>query len=136
MQRLIAAAAALAGRTEATDQDLWPVLYAVPTEAGQRAARDALKDQLAASRNPMLRLSAEEASLGPFARADRILGDARLALSDAPPPSQRIGHQLRLEGILREIDSSFALETIPVDLKQMRERLVSEVTPKSRPGTS
>lgn len=43
VQRLVAAAAALAGRAEPTGADLWPIVFAVPTREQQTMARDAAR---------------------------------------------------------------------------------------------
>ena len=70
VQRLIAAAGALAGRESPTEADLWPIIYAVPTEEGQALARTALRDLLARSENAALPAASAEASSGPRARAN------------------------------------------------------------------
>src|SRR5204863_9582183 len=72
VQRLVAAAALLAGRVTPTPADLWPLVYAVPQPEAQRLARDVLREVLAASENATLAAAAAEASLGPMARATRI----------------------------------------------------------------
>lgn len=56
-QRLIAAAAVLAGRDHATEADLWPLFYVLPTREAQVAAQDVLRDSLAAAANPTDRKS-------------------------------------------------------------------------------
>ncbi len=137
-QRLVAAAAALAGRQDPTEADLWPIIHVVPDAAGQRAARDVLRDLLAAGDNAALPHAAEEATAGPAARARRLT-DAALALWASPhagapgandPTSTEDGARwrLKLEGILREIDASFASEELPDDLRRERQRIVEELT--------
>src|SRR6185295_64063 len=84
VQRLVAAAATLAGRPVASQADLWPLVYAVPTAEAQALARDVLRDVLAASQSEALPAAAEEASLGPLARAQRLAG-AAAQLLDQPP---------------------------------------------------
>src|SRR5262249_53708174 len=71
-QRLVAAAAALAGRLEATTADLWPLLYALPTQAAQQQARDALRETFAHAEHPHLLYAVEEATLQPRSRAARL----------------------------------------------------------------
>ncbi|HZI13580.1 MAG TPA: AAA family ATPase, partial [Myxococcus sp.] len=72
VQKLIAAAAALAGRRVPGTADLWPLVYAVPTKEAQALARDVLRELLASAENPALAAAALEASAGPRARAQRI----------------------------------------------------------------
>jgi MoxR-like ATPase len=127
VQRLVAAATVLAGRTRATEADLWPLLYAVPTAETQALARDVLRDMLQASQNPALPAAAEEASLGPLARAQRLAGAAG-ELLDAPPQvgdaSAAEVWRLKLEGVAREIDAGFPPEQLPEALKAVRQRII------------
>jgi MoxR-like ATPase len=83
-QRLIAAAAALAGREVPTVADLWPLILAVPTREQQELARECLRGVLAEAENATLPAAAEEASLGPLARAARVAAAAREALAQRP----------------------------------------------------
>jgi len=120
LQRLVAAAGALAGRAEPTDADLWPIVYSVPTRADQQIAREAMRDLLAASASPTLPAAAEDASMGPLARAARLIeaGDAALAAVDDPERG------LRLEGVAREIDAGFTEAQMPDGLLALRQRIV------------
>jgi MoxR-like ATPase len=124
-QRVIAAAAALSGRATPTTADLWPIVYVVPTEDGQRLARDVLRDLLAESESQSLAAAAEEASRGPLARATRLEADARGLL--AAPPDERAApaFRLKLEGALREIDAGFSAEARPAGLAAAREALIA-----------
>ena len=127
-QNLIAAAAALAGREQPTAADLWPIVLAVPTREQQAAARESLADVLSESDNPTLPAAAEEASLGPLARATRLVALGSDAIAQRPTggtPEAVADWRLRLEGILREIDASFAPEALPAELADMRARLVA-----------
>jgi MoxR-like ATPase len=128
VQRLIAAAAALDGRTSVTGADLWPLVLAVPTEAEQSAAREALRDLLQASANAALPAAAEEASAGPLARAGRLAEAGNAALAQVPPEADRPAWRLRLEGIAREIDAGFAPGTLPPALADVRARLVTALS--------
>lgn len=107
LQRLVAAAGALAGRAQPTEADLWPLVYAVPDELGQGQAREALRPLLARAENATLPVAAEEASAGPIARATRLARALREALDApvAPEEAQRV--RLRLEALLREVDAGF-----------------------------
>jgi MoxR-like ATPase len=124
-QGLIAAAAALAGRARPTDADLWPIILAVPTREQQSLARECLSEILAQTENATLPAAAEEASLGPLARAARIASAGREALRARPSGAEEAEEWLlRLEGIAREIDAGFAPESMPADLVEVRSRIV------------
>jgi len=125
-QRLIAAAAVLAGRAAATEADLWPLFFAVPTQDDQVLARDLLRDLLQPSENGTLRGAAEEASAGPAARATRLVEAAQALLQEdgaVAPERQR----LRLEALLREIDAGFGTESLPAALAVERTRIASRL---------
>ncbi|MCY1046655.1 AAA family ATPase [Corallococcus sp. bb12-1] len=121
VQRLVAAAAALAGRATPGVADLWPLVYAVPTKESQALAREVLRDVLSASENPALPAAALEASAGPLARAQRI-AQAGQALLEARPedPEGLAAWRLKLEGVAREMDAGFAPEALPDALRALR----------------
>jgi MoxR-like ATPase len=126
VQRLVAAAAAMAGRDRATDADLWPLVLAVPTREQQSLARETLRAVLAQSENAALPAAAEEASLGPLARAARIATAGREALRAQPGSQDEVeSWYLRLEGIAREIDAGFAPEAMPLELAEVRAGIVA-----------
>lgn len=127
VQRLVAAAAALDGRGTPNTSDLWPIVYAVPTVAGQRIARDALADLLAASNAHALAAAAEDASLGPKARAARIEKAGRALLDEAPEDRTDEAWRLKLEGVAREIDAAFATDALPDGLAEVRGQIVGIV---------
>lgn len=122
-QKLACAAAVLAGREAPTVQDLWPIVYAVPSQEGQALARDVLRDLLEASENAALSAAAAEASLGPAARAARIVRDGTALLLETPEDARDERWTLRLEGILREVDAGFAPDDLPPDLAALRTRI-------------
>ena len=128
LQKLVAAAAVLAGRRTAGESDLWPLIFAIPTREQQSVARETLRDLLQRTENHTLIAAAEEASSGPRARALRIGRDGA-ALLDARPESddQAVIHtwQLKLEGIAREIDAAFLPETLPAELAEIRSRIAA-----------
>lgn len=135
VQRLIAAAAALAGREQATQADLWTLVLAVPTREQQASAREALRDVLAASRNESLPAAAEEASLGPLARAARLAAAGRVALEERPGDGASdalADWRLRLEAVAREIDAGFAPADLPAELAAVRAEIVSALGPADR----
>ena len=122
MQGLVAAAAALGARSQASPKDLWPIVYAVPTAAEQETAKDVLRGLLTESESP-LGAAALEASAGPHARAARIAEAAASLLSSEPPADERESYKLRLEAIMREIDASFAPEALVEPLPALRNRI-------------
>jgi MoxR-like ATPase len=133
-QRLVAAAAALAGREQPTAADLWPIVLAIPTREQQATARESLAEVLAETENPTLPAAAEEASLGPLARATRLVAAGREALAagqSGEGPEAAAEWRLRLEGILREIDAGFAPEATPSELAEVRADLVAAVGQRS-----
>jgi len=121
-QRLIAAAALLGGRMQASEADLWPLLYALPTEAAQQGAREALGDVFAHAVNPTLHSAVEEATRQPLSRMPRLLEAAKLCLESAGP-DQRV----QAEGLLREIDANYAAERLPAELAPLRQNLAALV---------
>ncbi|MBN8738610.1 MAG: AAA family ATPase [Lysobacterales bacterium 69-70] len=119
-QRLIAAAAVLAGRDAAQAADLWPLFYVLPTREAQTSAQDVLRDSLAAAANPTLRAAVEAAAMQPPSRTARLIDAARQCLAgeaDAP----------RLEAVLREIDANFTADTLPAALAGLRRELSARV---------
>jgi MoxR-like ATPase len=122
-QKLACAAAVLDGRANPGPEDLWPIVYAVPTPDGQKLARDTLRDLLATCQNKALASAAAEASLGPAARAARIL-EHGWALLETPPETPDEGWLLKVEGIAREIDAGFSTDELPEELATLRSRVV------------
>jgi MoxR-like ATPase len=126
VQRLMAAAAALAGRQTPGVADLWPLIYAVPTKEGQALAREVLRELLAATENPALAAAALEASAGPLARAQRIARAGREVLEGRPgngAAEELSAWRLKLEGVVREMDAGFAPEALPAELQALREEI-------------
>lgn len=121
VQRLVAAAAVLDGRTTATAADLWPIVMAVQTPQAQAQAREALGELLLPTQNRTLTAAAAEASTGPLARAARVaeLGRAVLAARPEDPELTRAWKR-KVEGIARDIDASFAPNALPPTLIALR----------------
>ncbi|PYP82460.1 MAG: AAA family ATPase [Candidatus Angelobacter sp. Gp1-AA117] len=134
-QFLIAAAAMLAGRSAATEADLWPLIYVVPTPQQQDIARESLRELLAATDNSTLPSAAEQASAGPLMRAIR-LGLAGKELLHAQPadPAEKDAWRLKLEGILREIDAGLAPEQMNEELSGVRAAIVKVLDPQKATG--
>lgn len=138
VQRLVAAAAALAGRETPTEADLWPIVFALPTEQAQHLGRDALRDFLTGSENRMLLAAAMESSLGPRAKAARILLDGAAILGEAPANGDGAALEswrLRLEGVARDIDAAFGPETLTPELAELRTRVVAALAPAAEAQT-
>ena len=110
------------GRARGPD-DLWPVLYAIPTRDQQILGQDTLRDLLRDSDNATLPAAAEESSAGPLARARRI-NAAGQALLSALPATDGMAWRLQLEGVAREIDASFSPSNLPPELAALRLRIV------------
>ncbi|WP_416758021.1 AAA family ATPase [Roseateles sp. So40a] len=131
-QRLIAAAAVLAGRLEALPADLWPLRYVLPTQQAQLQARDVLKAQLAHAEHPHLRYAVEEAAMQPLSRVGRLIAQAQACLSAAVDAAN--GHPA-ITSVLREIDANFAPEQLPAELAAAREQLLARLRVEGASGT-
>ncbi|WP_338523900.1 AAA family ATPase [Pseudomonas batumici] len=126
-QRLIAAAALLGGRLQATEADLWPLLYALATKEAQQHGREVLREVLQLSSNSNLFSAVEEATLQPLSRASRLLEAAqhcllRASSGEALDPAES-------EAVLREIDANFSADSMPPELLGLRGLLVKQLTP-------
>jgi len=124
-QRLVAAAAVLAGRLEAAPTDLWPLFYALPTQAAQLQARDALRELFALAEHPHLHYAVEAATLQPRSRVARLVEAAQHRLATPAGTLEGADHDAGagLEAVLREIDANFAGDQLPADLAPLREQL-------------
>jgi MoxR-like ATPase len=122
-QRLIAAAATLAGRSHATAADLWPLLYALPTLEAQNSARDVLGELFAQATHPHLLSAVEQATLQPLSRAVRLIESARACLGR--PDVERAERTTMAEALLREIDANFSADTLPAELGPLRSELTA-----------
>lgn len=118
-QRLIAAAALLSGRINATQADLWPLFYVLPTPEAQQRGREILADKLAFSQNSNLFNAVEEATLQPFSRVARLVETANRCLTASPAEQPAL-----VKEILREIDANFTEKTLPEALAELRQRLI------------
>lgn len=126
-QRLIAAAAVLAGRMQAQRADLWPLLYAIPTASGQQGARETLREMLADARHPLLHAVVEEAAQQPLSRVARMLeSGTRLLADDSAPAAEAAGVRQQIEALLREIDANFAAIDLPAELATCRSALATK----------
>lgn len=119
-QKLVASAAVLAGREHATDADLWPIVAAVPTAHEQGLAREALHELLADSENAALVAAAVDASAGRRARVPGLVEAAGTLLASV---ERDTGWQLRVEGVLRDIDALYEPADLPEVLAAPRQQL-------------
>ncbi len=121
-QRLVAAAAVLAGRDAASEADLWPLLYVLPSRETQASGQDVLRDSMSAAANPSLRAAVERAVLQPVSRSARLLEAAEICLQGrASDPTARTA----TEALLREIDANFSAHSLPPDLAEQRAQLIT-----------
>ncbi len=128
LQRLVAAAAVLDGRSAATGADLWPLVFTIVRPADQDRARDLLRSTLEASRNAAVGAAAEHASLGPVARAQRLERAAAELLEDTPEDAiERRRWRLKLEAVARELDAAFGQTALPETLAATRTRIVAKL---------
>lgn len=135
VQRLIAATAALSGRTTPTEADLWPLVYAVPNKVGQEAAKEALKDLLGRAESAALAHAAEQASNAPAARAARLVNVGLGLFAERPSESNLVaGWRLKLEGVAKEIDAGFEANQRPAELEALRTRIVAETQAQEADG--
>jgi MoxR-like ATPase len=126
-QRLVAAAAALDGRTSATAADLWVLPLVAPTSDAQAGAQEVLADLMEQARSSTLPYAAEELSRGVRARAERLTGAGSALLAGLAGSAAEGDERLRVEATLREIDACFAEEDLPEALAEVRGRLVAAV---------
>jgi MoxR-like ATPase len=119
VQNLIAAAAALAGRQQATAADLWTTVLAVPTAAAQERARACLEEALSETDSPSLWSLAEQAASASRVRARRLEAEG-LRLLELPDSGER---RLRIEGLLREMDASLLPSHRGPGLEELRQKL-------------
>jgi MoxR-like ATPase len=127
LQRLVAAAAAIDGRTRADGRDLWPIVYAVPTAEAQVQARAILAPLVRGSASGALEAAALDASRSPEALALRLVREADELLAgsiEGDDATRR--RRLRAEALLREIDASFAAVSRPAALIEARARLIAQ----------
>lgn len=132
MQRLVAAAAVLDGRELPTLSDLWTVILAVPSKDEQAIARDCLSDLLKNSCNETLSQAVEDVSRGPLARASRLVSVGRELLAHRPDTELQ-PWLLKLEGVAREIDAGFSVDSMPPDLAEMRTLISAELRRSEAP---
>lgn len=127
-QTLVCAAAALAGRPQPDNSDLWPLVYVIRSQEGQLQGREVLHDLLQQSDNRTLNAAVEDASASPQARAERIMQQAQILLTEKPGQETELEHwRLRIEALGREIDAGFSEQALSDELKNVRGQLAAEL---------
>ena len=138
-QKLIAAAALLAGRTEATVADLWPVIYMVQDPALQAEVKDLLAAELAKGENTLLSESVKQSTFGPQALAADLVTYGQELLAQKPALASDPGFevwQVKLESLLTRIDAGFSGDDMPQTLSVLRTGLVASVSNDDTAPTS
>lgn len=128
-QKLVAAAALLAGRMRADPADLWPIVYLVQDKLLQQEVRDLLAQELQAAANPVLPHAVRNAGFGPAARAAEIEAYGSDLLQAMPPRDDRPAFEtwlVRAEALLTQIDAGFPPEATPAALAALRRSLVEQ----------
>lgn len=128
-QKLIAAAALLAGRLQAAPADLWPVVYLVQDKLLQQEVRDLLATELQAAANPVLPHAVRNAGFGPAARAGELEAYGAALLQAMPPREEQPGFEIWLvkaEALMTQIDAGFPPEALPEALAALRRALVAQ----------
>lgn len=129
-QKLIAAAALLAGRTRANTSDLWPIIYMIQDPDLQVEVRDLLAAELAAGENAVLRESVKASAYGPNAFAQDLVEYGQALLAEKPAMTSDSGYevwQVKLESLLTRIDAGFEPDSMPETLSVLRSGLLASV---------
>ncbi|WP_280950187.1 AAA family ATPase [Methylobacterium aquaticum] len=127
-QALVAAAALIAGRTEATAADLWPLIHLVQHRIAQDEARDLLRAELGAAASPVLPEAAKAAGYGPAARAADLAREGEALAAAAPADRAAPAFEawlVRAESFLVQVDAAFATEARPPALAAARDALLA-----------
>lgn len=135
-QKLIAAAALLGGRSQATPADLWPIIYMVQDPALQAEVKDLLAAELSKGENTLLRESVKQSSFGPQALAEDLVTYGQELLSKKPALVSDSGFevwQVKLESLLTRIDAGFASDDMPPMLSVLRTGLIAAVSSDDTP---
>ncbi|MEP4196225.1 MAG: AAA family ATPase [Aliishimia sp.] len=127
-QKLIAAAALLAGRTKASEADLWPVVYMIQDRTLQAQAKELLAEELQKGENAVLDEATKQAAYGPAAYASDLAHAAQTHLEEKPQMRDDPSYArwcIKAEGQLARIDAGFADDTRPETLTLARTALLA-----------
>ena len=128
-QKLIAAAALVAGRMTAEPADLWPIIYLVQDKVLQQEARDLLTIELQEATNPAMPQAVKDASFGPAARAKDLQEYGVTLLGEMPPRIDKEPFEawlVKAEAWLTQVDAGFAGNKLPEGLANVRQALVTQ----------
>lgn len=130
-QKLIAAAALLAGRYKATIADLWPIVFMVQDQGLQAEVKDLLATELSNGENTLLSESVRQSSFGPQALAAELVTYGQQLLQEKPAmpsdPSFEMW-QVKLESLLIRIDAGFPEDDLPENLAVLKAGLMASVS--------
>ncbi|WP_448950531.1 AAA family ATPase [Labrys neptuniae] len=127
-QKLIAAAALLAGRRAAEPADLWPIVYLVQDRGLQQEVRDLLANELSDAANTMLPQAVRDASFGPTARAAELEAYGQTLLAEMPAREPEAAFEswlVKAEALLTQIDAGFAPDKLPENLVKLHTDIAS-----------
>lgn len=148
LTKLIAASALLEGRLVASQQDLWPIIYAIQNEEHQRVACEALQNHIGSAQHDLFGEAIYEA-MGSLTSLESVLINSSEELlfnyhnrtdsqdsNDLKPKNQDFSKQgndkwkVKAEELLRQIDAGFASAGLSEKLNQLRQQLIEIAKPQ------
>ncbi len=137
-QKLIAAAALVAGRMQAGVEDLWPIVFLLQDKDVQQEMRDLLQEELKNSTNDTFSNAVKEASKGAYAHVQEMQNYGLKLLEEKPKLQSGQAWEawlVRAEALLTQIDAGFQKDNLPEGLKSLRAGLAAICTaPESPPS--
>jgi MoxR-like ATPase len=137
-QKLIAAAALVAGRMQAGPEDLWPIIFLIQDKGVQQDIRDLLQEELKSSTNAVFANAVREASLGANAHIQDLQRYGLKLLEEKPKLQAGMGWEswlVRAEALLTQIDAGFRKDALPENLRPLRAGLAAICqAPSATPG--
>ncbi len=127
-QKLIAAAALVAGRTEAGPEDLWPLIFLIQDKSVQQEMRDLLQEEFKLCVNNSFPTVVKEASHGALAHSQELQTYGLKLLEDKPKLQTGLSWEtwlVKAEALLTQIDAVFKKETLPEGLSSLRAGLAA-----------
>ncbi len=127
-QKFIAAAALVAGRLEATPEDLWPIVFLLQDKAVQQEMRELLQEELKTCTNAVFPNAVKEASHGAHAHIQDLQSYGLKLLEEKPKLQSGMTWEawlVRAEALLTQIDAGFGKNELPEGLASLRAGLVA-----------